>query len=231
MPVMALDTPVLTWKDPDTGKIVKTVDINRQIALYVEPGHLTGENLSYDSYAVYVYRYEPITGTYEPYDINTNGFNPVMLSLMDAEQDAVPNAAYLTFTEPGTYQANLWITDSSAVYDPVLLLTSEVITANKNWLTLDSNADSAGGIFGLDGEAVKLILGMLIVLACAVVPPLVFENTHPMVILLCGGAGLVASLALGLIPLWILFILGIAAITMVVLNVRGGQTPPGGNYE
>jgi len=74
----------------------------------------------------------------------------------------------------------------------------------------------------------KLVIGMLIVIACAAIPPLVFGNSHPMVVLIGGIGGLIIGFALTLIPFWILLLLAIAAIAMVILKRPWGSIPSGG---
>ena len=221
--------PKILWKAPSSGNPITTAVERAPVALYVEPGNLNYAQTMYEGYEIYIYRYDPVRQTYFPFDVLENEYLPVMLSTMSTVP-ALSNTATLTFTETGRYKGIMFLSDFEET-EPRLIVAEADITVTQNWLSPDTQADAAGGIFGIDGEAVKMVAGMLIVLGCAALPPLVFGNSHPMVILIGGVVGLVIGFALSLIPFWILLLLAIAAIAMVILNIRGGQSGAGNGGE
>lgn len=220
--------PTASWKNPENGNPVTSVNKNKPVSLYLTPGARWSGDDEFMLFEVYAYRHNPVLDTYEPYLYN--GTADPVLTGSALFGDDIAMATTLRFPETGTYKVCVF----RLAYPDLTLQTPPVaesapIPVSENWFSPDTGANEAGKIFGLDGEAIKLVIGMLIVIACAAIPPLVFGNSHPMVVLIGGVAGLIIGFALTLIPFWILLLLAIAAIAMVILNVRGGSAPPGGD--
>ena len=216
-----LVAPAAVWKNAQSGRVITTGTTGTGMVLYINAGSLTTEQIGYDEYRVFVYRYDPVFDTYSPYDINDDGYQPVMTGPMSSMAAPV---AYQTVTVPqaGKYAGVVFLYDTDGNATPVSIAEA-TITVNDNWMTIDTGANTTGDIFGIAGDAIKLVFGMLLVLACAAIPPVLLGNTQPMAIIIGGVTGVVIGFALGLIPFWILLLLGVGAIGVVILNVRGGN--------
>ena len=220
--------PTASWKNPETGKPITSANKNQPVALHLTPGARWSGDDEFMFFELYAYRHNPVLDRYEPYLYNGTA-DPIMMGSALFGDD-IATAKTLTFNETGTYKVCVFrFSYPDMVLQTPPIAESDPLKVTENWFSPDVGANEAGKIFGLDGEAIKLIIGMLIVIGCAAIPPLIFGNSHPMVVLIGGVAGLIIGFALSLIPFWILLLLAIAAIAMVILNVRGGSAPPGGD--
>jgi hypothetical protein len=220
--------PTASWKNPETGKLVTSVNKNQPVALHLTPGARWSGDDEFMFFELYAYRHNPVLDRYEPYPYNGTA-DPIMTASALFGDD-IATATTLTFPETGTYKVCVFrLTYPDLTLQTPPIAESDPIKVSENWFSPDTGASEAGKIFGLDGDAIKLVIGMLIVIGCAAIPPLLFGNSHPMVVLIGGVAGLIIGFALTLIPFWILLLLAIAAIAMVILNVRGGSAPSGGD--
>jgi len=62
--------PTVLWKNPETGKLVTSVNKNQPVALYLTPGARWSGDDEFMLFEVYAYRHNPVLDTYEPYLYN-----------------------------------------------------------------------------------------------------------------------------------------------------------------
>lgn len=231
---------VMEWRDLTSGSTINSANTGTKVAFYFDIGTATLEYPDARTFYLFMQDYNPVTKEWEFVDDPANPELTYMLYTGDIsmyEDLNEPMYIEVIAGEPGKTRVVLYCFDLTDVNEEhgYIAATSPTFTATTNWLSPNTGADTAGGIFGITGDAVKTVVGVFIVFGCAMIPMLVFKNQHPMVILLCAVGGMVIALAIGFIPFWVVLLLAIVAIALMLMNVRGGNTqvvqqePPGGS--
>jgi len=86
------------WKNPETGKLVTSVNKNQPVALYLTPGARWSGDDEFMLFEVYAYRHNPVLDTYEPYLYN--GTAEPVLKASALFGDDIAMARTVTFPKP-----------------------------------------------------------------------------------------------------------------------------------
>ena len=218
------------WCSPANGATIQQTTAGANCSLYLKYPVIAFERTENPvvpdtiDYLVYLQRYNPVTEEWEELPegaLLVDKSKPIAVAWLEEQEVAC-------FEQPfpeGLYRAVMYWEgmcngapnegDSGFYVSPTLRVTP-------NYLNPDFVSKWGGDIFGIDVDALKWVAGVVLVVAFAAAGPIIWGNTHPMVILLGGICGVISGIALGLLPLWIAFLLAIIGAALVVMNVSGG---------
>jgi hypothetical protein len=218
------------WCSPTNGATMQQTTAGATCSLYLQYPVIAFEQTENPvvpdtiDYLVYLQRYNPVTEEWEELPegaLLVDKSKPIAVAWLEEQEVACFEQAF----PEGLYRAVMYwqgMWNETANEGDSGFYVSPTLRVTPNYLNPDFVSKWGGDIFGIDVGALKWVAGVVLVVAFAAAGPIIWGNTHPMVILLGGICGVITGIALGLLPLWIAFLLAIIGAALVVMNVSGG---------
>ena len=228
--------PSILWTNKDGSPITKITQ-KYQAYFCVDTGSACAED-DIANATVSIEKFNSVTGLWEvspeePSPDWTESARPAETGNLHAYTKRMVGSGVVTLEGEGIYRAVLRGVeyDTGTTYE---LDVSPSLEVTRNLLSPSEAADDVGELLGIsDGgstgvASASLLFAGVIIAALVFIPMIIFRRADPIIAGIGAALGFVISIALGLVPMWMLVILGIIGVAIGALLFTGKLGGGGG---